>query len=258
MEKLIDLKENLKRISSIINSIDNNVSLIEKDMLLQYIRDLYASAHGIEIINKTKETIDNEKTHEITEVEKSTTVSVENDPTLEFSINFVETNNEITEIEKPINIKKEKRIVVEQSVTASEKIEVETVEEEIKIEQINLFTDIKHESGSQQKIVAEQLRSNSTSINDLLAQNKQHQNISSIMSLKPISDIKSSIGVGDKFLFIRELFNGNSDSFETAVNHLNSLKSYDEADEYVSSNFNWDRTTETVANFMTIVKRRYL
>lgn len=104
--------------------------------------------------------------------------------------------------------------------------------------------------------LGEQLgQSRQSSLNDRFASNKLAEGS---YGLKPISDIKSSIPLGERFLFTRTLFSGSGALFESTVAALNGMSSMEEAEGYVRANFNWDMESSTVADFMNIVRRRYL
>lgn len=104
--------------------------------------------------------------------------------------------------------------------------------------------------------LGEQLgQSRQSSLNDRFASNKPAEGS---YGLKPISDIKSSIPLGERFLFTRTLFSGSGALFESTVAALNGMSSMEEAEGYIRANFNWDMESSTVADFMNIVRRRYL
>ena len=95
------------------------------------------------------------------------------------------------------------------------------------------------------------------SLNDKFANNKS-ADLSSRIGLKPISDIRSSIGLGERYRFTRMLFSGNGSAYDAAVAKLNEMSSIEEAENYVRTNFYWDMESPIVADFMNIVRRRYL
>jgi len=106
--------------------------------------------------------------------------------------------------------------------------------------------------------LGEQLgQSRQESLNDRFANHKPID-LSSQIGLKPISDIKSSIPLGERFLFTRTLFSGSGALFESTVAALNGMSSMEEAEGYIRANFNWDMESPVVVDFMNIVRRRYL
>jgi hypothetical protein len=82
-----------------------------------------------------------------------------------------------------------------------------------------------------------------------------------ILALDPIKDLKTAIGVNDKFQFTATLFNGDEKAFEQGVKTINGFKIYAEAQFWIKSNlreqYNWDETAEVVKAFDLLVKRRF-
>lgn len=104
--------------------------------------------------------------------------------------------------------------------------------------------------------LGEQLgQSRQSSLNDKFASNKPAEGS---FGLKPISDIKSAIPLGERFRFTRMLFSGNGVAFDSTIATLNGMSSIEEADNYVRTNFSWDMESPVVVDFMNIVRRRYL
>ena len=104
--------------------------------------------------------------------------------------------------------------------------------------------------------LGEQLgQSRQSSLNDKFASNKP---LEGSLGLKPISDIKSAIPLGERFRFTRMLFSGNGPAFDSTVAALNGMSSIEAADNYIRTNFSWDMDSPVVADFMNIVRRRYL
>ena len=81
------------------------------------------------------------------------------------------------------------------------------------------------------------------------------------LALDPIKDLKTAIGINDKFQFTATLFNGDEKAFEMAVKTINGFKIYAEAQFWIKSNLReqnkWDETAEVVKAFDLLVKRRF-
>ncbi|MBU2650253.1 MAG: hypothetical protein KKA81_04900 [Bacteroidetes bacterium] len=77
----------------------------------------------------------------------------------------------------------------------------------------------------------------------------------------PINDLKMAIGVNDKFLFIKELFQGDMDAYNAAIRKLNSFQILDEARYFLgelSRNHQWKDDSEYFARLKDLVERKYL
>ncbi len=83
------------------------------------------------------------------------------------------------------------------------------------------------------------------------------------LSSLPISDIKKAMGVNERIFTMNELFGGDQVVFDRALNSLNSFSNFDEAKNYliqqVASKYSWtEKERKSKArNFVKLVKRRY-
>nr|WP_294789828.1 hypothetical protein [uncultured Mucilaginibacter sp.] len=78
---------------------------------------------------------------------------------------------------------------------------------------------------------------------------------------QPISDLKHAISLNDKLLYIKDLFNGYSLAYSEAIEILNRLTSFEDAERFLTKNYvtknNWENKADTVAKFYAVLKRRY-
>lgn len=171
-----------------------------------------------------------------------------------------------------INIRKEPTPEEEEVVFESEKEEVSPPAEEIVlIENEEILVESKQEmhetSESAEKVVkqegktiiAERFQSNyKPFINENLGKSKSGKDLTSKMQSKPITDLRASIGINEKFLFIKELFKGNNDYYSKSIDFLNQAGSLDNAMQYIHENFQWDRESETTTKFLELVQRKFI
>jgi hypothetical protein len=79
--------------------------------------------------------------------------------------------------------------------------------------------------------------------------------------LEPIKDLRSAIGINDKFQFIQELFAGDEKSFEVGIKTINAFKIFPEAQFYIKRELreknNWDEESIVVKQFDQLIKRRF-
>ncbi len=111
-------------------------------------------------------------------------------------------------------------------------------------------------------ILAEKLgrRKEKKSINDLIAAKRNDVSISSRMQHNPIRDLKSAIGINEKFIYVYELFGGNSQAYAQAIERLNSMGSRDEAIglmETMRDQYHWDIENMAFQKLVDMVARRY-
>lgn len=78
--------------------------------------------------------------------------------------------------------------------------------------------------------------------------------VSNITIPQTVGDIRKSMTLNDKFLFRRELFGGNDAELNDTLELLASMHSFDEAEEYIYDDLQWNRENPTVSDFMSIIK----
>ncbi len=80
------------------------------------------------------------------------------------------------------------------------------------------------------------------------------------MKRKPIKDLRTAIGINEKFAYIK-LFGGDANAWGNALQKLNSFSSYWEAEAMLSEfsqKYKWKDEDETLQNLMDLVERRYM
>ena len=85
----------------------------------------------------------------------------------------------------------------------------------------------------------------SRSLNDLLE--KRH-----------LADFRKAFSLNDRFRFRRELFGGNEEAMNRAIENLNALSSYEESVAYLSDTLKWDIENTSVADFIRLLEKRFL
>lgn len=107
--------------------------------------------------------------------------------------------------------------------------------------------------------IAEKYKTDQKTINDSL-----HNSINSIgikMQHQPIGDIKKAIGLNEKFLFIKELFNNNEQGYYEAIDELNHCDSYQNAVEkmnVLANTYQWVQESPICLKLHDLLKRRYI
>jgi hypothetical protein len=74
---------------------------------------------------------------------------------------------------------------------------------------------------------------------------------------KPVDDIKKAIGLNDRFLYQRELFDNNPSLMNQTLDALNAMGSFGDALSFVKTNFTWDDDDDTTQSFMNLVHRKF-
>ncbi|MCX6270689.1 MAG: hypothetical protein NTU44_05630 [Bacteroidetes bacterium] len=109
--------------------------------------------------------------------------------------------------------------------------------------------------------ISDKLREDKTTLNDRLQQEKHSDTLGNKLNQNPIKDLKSSIGINEKFQFINELFNGSMQDYTQAIAELNVFGRLEEATEFVDIlkfKYNWDTNSDAYHKIMDFIRRRYL
>jgi hypothetical protein len=90
---------------------------------------------------------------------------------------------------------------------------------------------------------------------------KEVKEVKDHLVMEPIKDLRSAIGINDKFQFIQELFSGDEKSFEVGIKTINAFKIFPEAQFYIKRELreknNWDEESNVVKQFDQLIKRRF-
>ena len=73
----------------------------------------------------------------------------------------------------------------------------------------------------------------------------------------PVASLREAIGVADKFMLIRELFDGDGDAYERAIDNLEAQASLDDCIIYISENYNWRAQSEATQRVMELLQRKF-
>ncbi len=124
--------------------------------------------------------------------------------------------------------------------------------------EIEVPKDKKPAGSSKQAILSERFTGQNEFINEKLGANTKKGDISSRHSSSPIQSIAGSIGVNDKFLFIRELFDGDAIKFRESMSQLDSMPDFSSAQEYLKNNYQWNMEDSTVKQLLSLIHRKYI
>lgn len=99
------------------------------------------------------------------------------------------------------------------------------------------------------------------SVSDKIAKQYGAPTIAERLSVKPVVDLKKSIGINERFSFINELFSGNQQLFMESIDKINSQNAYEEARrilyEELAGRMNWNISTKPFSDLDDLVKRRF-
>lgn len=97
---------------------------------------------------------------------------------------------------------------------------------------------------------------------DELFEQKEAKELSERLSASPINDLTRAIGINEKILTANELFNKDTERFNTALRKLNTYGSFREARPYLvilAKEYGWaaEKRKKKAQVFIKLVRRRY-
>ena len=200
------------------------LSKIEKDLLKEYIRNMYDAIVSDKDETHMKLQTKKIKKSEPTYDEKKIEVKVE--PVVQ---------EPIAEVKQTESVKESPKAEITPEIKSEEIPEPQTIKNyQVSAEFNSLFED-----------------SMSTELSEKL-------------SKTPLSDLAKAFGLNEKIFTVNELFGGDIASFDNAINSLNSMTNIESAKEFIIENlvskYNWDTESKLkkAEYFIKRVKRRYL
>jgi hypothetical protein len=97
-----------------------------------------------------------------------------------------------------------------------------------------------------------------SSLNEKFGKNKITKTIASELTKQSLQNLKNSIGVNERILFQKELFNNDKDSFNKCLDELERHSSINESQSYLNNNYKWDENNATVKRFYNLIEKRFV
>ena len=243
LKKVSKLIEKINVLHDNLLSIDEEISSIEKDLLLSYIRQLYEQVLQIgteEVVSRKPPTIAREVMDLPSQEDVVVYPAVEEIADIPTEDSFkvapvIPTNNHRAVAPKQEAVVEQEAEVMQESEVASE---VHVLDEPITMQGLN------------EDLVA---------MFDL----KEAKELSEKLSSTPIKDLNTAMGINDRFLTVNELFNGDANAYKECVDHINQMEGYEEAKSYLLSEtaqkYDWSSAErlKKAAGFITLVQRRF-
>lgn len=95
-------------------------------------------------------------------------------------------------------------------------------------------------------------------VNEKLGEKNVRKDIASKLQGQAIKSIAGSIGINDKFFFIRELFAGSAETFRLTMEELDEARNFNEAHSLIMDRFQWDMDSEPVQMLLNLIRRKFI
>lgn len=79
----------------------------------------------------------------------------------------------------------------------------------------------------------------------------------SVADSAPVASLRRAIAVADKFMIMRELFNGNEQAFDSAIEALDSYDNFDDCMVHIVENYSWRTTNEGARLIIDLLQRKF-
>jgi hypothetical protein len=114
---------------------------------------------------------------------------------------------------------------------------------------------------SSETTLADKFNEEKKSLNEKLSVSAVDKSIASKLQKNPIKDLKTAIGINEKFMFVNELFEGSLQKYNENINSLNTQKNKDDAMKLMNvllGEFSWKENSDAYMALTDLVTRRYL
>lgn len=170
-------------------------------------------------------------------------------------------NEEVAESSEKIEESSEEIVTVaETPITPIEEPVAESVAEEPAVEKDKLSSFVSRHSSKSAllslyedaptPVLGEQFHE-SPSVADTIACPK------GVAESAPVASLREAIGLADKFMLIRELFDGNAEEYDKAIATLDKQPSFDDCIIYISENYTWSPNAQATKLVMELLQRKY-
>lgn len=279
----MDLKLKLQRVLQILEESERVGALsdLERDIVLNDLREVYAELK-FGITENEKQKTENEEQSEIAptipiapitptedvksepepEEEHEPEVEPDNEPEVEVELIFEEENEdteneqaeEETENEEQSEIAPINPITLD---TPIEELTKESAEQEENLSTLNSTLSTPKRSpllslyeDAPTPVVGEQFHEK-PSVADTIVCPK------GVAESAPVVSLRDAIGVADKFMLIRELFDGDTVAYDCAIETLDKQPSFDDCIIYIAEHYAWSPNSQAAKLVMDLLQRKY-
>ena len=258
-----EIKERLQQVLQIVEESEGVAQLsdLERDLALQNLREVY-SALRFGAVEPTKEEVNAEP--KAVEVEVAPTVEVALEPIVvevtpePIVVEVVEPTpqpvvEEVVEAEsivepavEPIVVEEEQP--VEEQPVAEESKSVDSEVEALKTRKSAMYA--LYEESAPTPTLGDTF-GEKRALADMIAAPK------GVAESRQVESLASAIGVADRFMLIRELFDNDEVAYQSAIEQLDSFGSFDDCMVYIAENFSWRASSDGAKYMMELLQRKY-
>lgn len=107
------------------------------------------------------------------------------------------------------------------------------------------------------KVLGEVIVPGGEAMNDVLGRQTAHEDVASRLQSRGLTgDLRHSIGINDRFMLIRNLFDGDSEAYAAMIARLDAFVDLDEALLFLQENYRWDPDNEGLQLLVDLLERK--
>lgn len=91
-------------------------------------------------------------------------------------------------------------------------------------------------------------------------QHQEDHSLAAKLQNRSVNDLRSAIGINDKFLLVNELFGGSMEKYNKSIENLNDLKTLNGALIYMNElriDLAWNTSNEAYKKLLDLVHQKY-
>jgi hypothetical protein len=258
------IKSNVARLAKLVGEWSDEIDVLERDVALQMLRDIYAEMRLGEIVPTAvaESVVESAPEPELlpeptpepeskTEPEPMPQTEPEPEPEPEHLPQ--------PEPEKPIIARRVVDPEVIRTLYGSEPITSKIAQTEVPK---NEPEPVKPQTPTPEPINSELQM---PTLGDVMSEGRQtlgevlattRTDMASVIAAAEASSLRSTIGLNDKFLMIRDIFEGNETAYEEAIARLDEFGDLDEAIIYIHDNYDWSADSDGVKLLIELLERK--
>lgn len=260
---IIGALESLVEMTANVTETDGPIHQLDIDLLQDQIRKLYREVQLLDEANRQLLNAGMQMKPELRPIqqekpaEMKPEVAVEKtvEPVDDIPVPVIEHFDENPE-EKPVEVISQTHPITENQTTNVAEMQTEEVSEIVQ----NAVPENKNgDLFTQTLTIAEKLKKQDNSINQQMMGNNTVRNEK--LTGSPIQNLKTAIGINDKFIFVNELFRGEMKEYEAVLGQINDAVSEEAAISVLHGNLQKKGTfekTEIRTKLERFIQRRFL
>lgn len=111
-------------------------------------------------------------------------------------------------------------------------------------------------NGNAKPVLGEVMGTNGETLADVYAKNSHNQDMATMISTENVSGLRSSIGINDKFLMVRDMFGGDNNAYEEAISDLERFGDLDEALLHIHETYSWNPNSDGVKFLIDLLAKK--